>query len=221
MNRQKGIAPILIVLLIAAAVGGYLIYQKQTKTAIMPSTLVRTSPNPVASSVATSSAETTNWKTYRAPGYIGIKVKYPADKLSGDITEHMENSKDKPTQDENLTLWRTTIPLKDSMILVNRKHNINPLTNKPYNSIEEYDSRANNFSTIQISHNDAKDSGEYLNQKGEYQRDIIFFRNNYIWIIQEISPKTSQVRYLEKILPTWTFFEYSPNESGVYKDVDR
>ena len=31
MNRQKGLSPILIIILIAVTVGGFLIYQKQSK----------------------------------------------------------------------------------------------------------------------------------------------------------------------------------------------
>lgn len=60
MNRQKGIAPILIIILIAVAVGGYLLYQKQLKSV----SVSQSSPSPVASPVASSSAEIANWKTY-------------------------------------------------------------------------------------------------------------------------------------------------------------
>ncbi|MBI4035544.1 hypothetical protein HY383_01220 [Candidatus Daviesbacteria bacterium] len=62
MNQQKGLAPILIVLLIALGIGGYLIYQKQAKPVV---------PQPVTSPAAPNSAETANpdsigvnWKTY-------------------------------------------------------------------------------------------------------------------------------------------------------------
>lgn len=44
MNKQKGLAPILIVLLIAVALGGYLIYQKQPKSFVPQTT--ETSPSP-------------------------------------------------------------------------------------------------------------------------------------------------------------------------------
>ncbi|MBI2315366.1 hypothetical protein HYU93_04925 [Candidatus Daviesbacteria bacterium] len=66
MNKQKGLAPLLIVLLIALAVGEYLI-TKQTKPVIVSQSVTRSSPSPVSS----SSAETANpdsiranWKTY-------------------------------------------------------------------------------------------------------------------------------------------------------------
>lgn len=64
MNKRKGLAPVLIVLLVALAVGGYLLYQRQTKPA----------PQSVAST------ETTNWKTY-VSSQLGIEFKYPADYL--------------------------------------------------------------------------------------------------------------------------------------------
>lgn len=59
MNRQKGIAPILIVIIISVAVGGYLIYSNysnnRTKTTTVPQQSIQPSP---------SADETTNWKTY-------------------------------------------------------------------------------------------------------------------------------------------------------------
>lgn len=53
---QKGLAPILIIILIALAAGGYLIYQKQTK-------LVNVS-QPSPPSVASSSAEIATWEQF-------------------------------------------------------------------------------------------------------------------------------------------------------------
>lgn len=225
--KQSGLAPIsiLIAILILTLLGVGALYvtnQQNQKVKKLLLENIPSSPAPTAkSNESTTSAETTNLKTYRAPGYIGIKVKYPSDKLIGSITEYTDESKDKPTQDENLILWQTTIPLKNSNILIIRKHNLNLSTNKPYGSVEEYDPRAKNFSTVQVSNNSARDSGEYQTQTGTYQREIIFFRKNYIWSIQEVSIQNSKERYLETILSSWTFFEYNPSETGVYKDVDR
>ncbi|MBI2330309.1 hypothetical protein HYU94_02885 [Candidatus Daviesbacteria bacterium] len=72
MHRQKGLAPILIILLIALAVGGYLLYQKQLNPSwndykLFP--ISQPSPSPVTSPVASSSAETANWKTYTSSEY--------------------------------------------------------------------------------------------------------------------------------------------------------
>lgn len=76
---EAGFAPILIVILIALAVGGYLIYQKQTKP------VFQSSPSPVATPVASSSAETinpdsigANWKTYKN-SQSKYTLKYPSE----------------------------------------------------------------------------------------------------------------------------------------------
>lgn len=63
--KQKGLAPILIVLLIALAVGGYLLYQKQTK----PVSISQSSPTPIASD------ETANWKIFNSN--LSFSFKYP------------------------------------------------------------------------------------------------------------------------------------------------
>lgn len=47
-NKQKGLVPILIVLLIALGIGGFLIYQKQNKTV----SISQPSPSPVSNPVA-------------------------------------------------------------------------------------------------------------------------------------------------------------------------
>lgn len=58
-SESKGLAPLVIIILIALAVGGYLLYQKQLKPAVP-----QPSVNPVASPVPTGAGETTNWETY-------------------------------------------------------------------------------------------------------------------------------------------------------------
>lgn len=61
--KQKGFAPILIVIIITALIGGYLIYQNSFQIKTPPPTTQLTSiPSSVPES--TNSAETTNWKTY-------------------------------------------------------------------------------------------------------------------------------------------------------------
>lgn len=67
---QKGFVPILIILLVAAAaaLGGYLIYQKQSKST--PSLQPTTQPSP------SPTDETANWKTYRDER---LMFRYPED----------------------------------------------------------------------------------------------------------------------------------------------
>ena len=69
MNKQKGLAPILIILLIAAAVGGYFIYanylNNQTRVTQQNT---KSSPSPTD--------ETANWKTY-THNELSYSIKYP------------------------------------------------------------------------------------------------------------------------------------------------
>ena len=79
---QKGLAPILIVLLIAV-IGGYLIYQNQSAAKPyrpFPSAApeIKPSSSPAdASGAPTGAAETANWKTYTNTA-IGIEFKLPS-----------------------------------------------------------------------------------------------------------------------------------------------
>lgn len=68
MNRQKGIAPILIVLLIALTVGGYLLYQNQSKPAPVQQA---TQPTPTPD-------ETASWKTYKNDQF-NFELRLPED----------------------------------------------------------------------------------------------------------------------------------------------
>lgn len=89
--NQKGLVPILIIILVAAAVlGGYFIYQNQPKPTPPPQPKTLINPedysNPPAStyiSESIPSAETANWKTY-ANTQFKFLIKYPLDFLVND-----------------------------------------------------------------------------------------------------------------------------------------
>lgn len=58
--KQAGLVPILIIILVAAALGGYFIYQKQTKSASSPQ------PSPLSTETPAKVEDpTANWKTYQ------------------------------------------------------------------------------------------------------------------------------------------------------------
>lgn len=66
LMKQHGLAPIIVVLLIALTIGGIFLYQRQTKPVAVPQTATQSSPSPVgASSAPKGDAETANWKTYK------------------------------------------------------------------------------------------------------------------------------------------------------------
>lgn len=79
--RQAGLAPIVIVVLIATlAVGGYLIYKLPRNVVVpqAPQTTSAPSPTPSPSPAPTGIDETTNWKTYTNTGY-RFSLRYPQD----------------------------------------------------------------------------------------------------------------------------------------------
>lgn len=73
LMNQKGLAPILIVFLIAIlGIGGYLIYTKTYSTPQPSSNLAPATPAP------TTTDETANWKTYTNTEY-ALQINYPPD----------------------------------------------------------------------------------------------------------------------------------------------
>ena len=75
--RQAGLAPILIVLIIATLVGGYLIYQNQPKLTPSPKPTTQPSPSPAGViPIPNGSGETATWKTYVDNNY-RYSIQYP------------------------------------------------------------------------------------------------------------------------------------------------
>ena len=70
--NQKGLAPLLIVLLIAAALGGYLIYQKQHQSQTKPVSNIETVTQ---SNTLESTPSPTTLPTYSACSYKGAQLK--------------------------------------------------------------------------------------------------------------------------------------------------
>ncbi len=89
---QKGFAPILIVILIAIIVGGYLIYKYVgfcgsnciDESKVFPAdsaSLIKQTPQPIATpQVASVLDETANWKTYRDQ-QIRFELQYPSEMI--------------------------------------------------------------------------------------------------------------------------------------------
>lgn len=85
LMTQKGLAPILIVILIAAATFGYLIYSgKINVNQIKPSPAYR-SPDGTTMS-KNQNDETVNWKTFESPTF-GFSYKYPNDWVNDNMCQ--------------------------------------------------------------------------------------------------------------------------------------
>lgn len=85
--REKGLAPIVIIILVALGVGGYLIYQNQTKVTSQPQSVIQPSPQPTEPTDATSTnslpspttakpANKSGWKSYN-DSKIGFSYQLP------------------------------------------------------------------------------------------------------------------------------------------------
>lgn len=71
--KQKGLAPILVALLIAVAIGGYLVYTNYSNNRVKPT------PSPKPTTQPSSAPDlTANWKTYTNAKF-GYYLKYPTD----------------------------------------------------------------------------------------------------------------------------------------------
>lgn len=82
MDKQKGISALIIVILVALAVGGYLVYQKYLNSVSVPQPTSQPVSTPAAivfTNESTSSAETANWKTYTNQ-IQQFLIKYPDNK---------------------------------------------------------------------------------------------------------------------------------------------
>lgn len=132
---QKGIVPIVIILLIAAVIGGYLIYQKQfkstpsakyqqtTQSSVSPTSKASVtkpaSPNP--SSAQTSIDQTDNWLIYEDSKY-PLSFKYP--------TDWLVNSKDEQGYDQRII----SLAKKDTPTTVSLSFSILPSWNNTGNA---------------------------------------------------------------------------------------
>lgn len=96
---QKGLAPILIILLIAIlGVGGYFIYQKQASKPSTAPQATQSSPTPPA-----NTDETGNWKTYKdSNGFFTIEYPYNW-KISYSNSVNLDDSTWKGKQDVTFT----------------------------------------------------------------------------------------------------------------------
>lgn len=140
--NQKGLAPILIVLILAFLVGGYLVYQKQPKPTPSPSAPSTTSYTPQPSPVN----ETANWKIYTSNKY-RFSFKYNPD---WKLTEQ--------TNGADVTNNTTTVGLNHYFdISIKVSDNIN------HKTAEEFINSSNITTASNVSKNPFSGSKKYTN----------------------------------------------------------
>lgn len=131
--KQAGFAPLLIVVLITLALGGYFIYQKQTKPTPSPQSTIQPTSAPLPKDYTDSEKklkiqktpileQTTSWKIYKNDKY-GLQIKYPPDWVTkenfktfenGDLIVFLDNTHPQRANTEyyNTGIFAIGIPLK-------------------------------------------------------------------------------------------------------------
>lgn len=186
MNKQKGLAPILIIILIALAVGGYLFIQKQPK----PVSTSQPSPSPIASD------EIATWKTYTNNKY-GYSVKYPGDKFVS-----CENI----TEDTGLRLWKVPfdcpyahdVPYKIGVVIYKTgeyKEYKTPATTEEL-TIDE-------VKAIKKTYQYTEADGPLFSAKGS--TEVVITRRNNTYLIQFLGVEQENLAIFDQILSTFRF----------------
>jgi hypothetical protein len=192
--RQKGFAPIIILLVIVAlGLFGYFAFAKGYLSVNLPKPLASVIPSAIPSPSITPDP-TANWKTYNNSS-LGFEVKYPAD-----FTTKVDSI---PNNGVQVTFNNS----KQKGILIIKRPNNNPASNKQYGSLEEFDPRIKNFMPILIGGNKAWDSGTYTTQGDTIQRDIVLLNGDSVWAIQDIQLEDHPNDTFNLMLSTFKFTE--------------
>lgn len=205
--NQKGLSPILIVILIALGVGGYLIYQKQAKpnpvSTPSPVAQVTTQPSP------TLSDETANWKTYEnKQGSIKYAFRYPPNWISGGEGELQNPIFYSP----NKSLWFTVIMISNGFSIKQIAEEESPpeyqlisrkdVTLSGYNAIIQEVKTAPQLSTVVVYVSNLKINEQSASSKKEGSLGSIHLNLQDLSNPEEV---TQVKREFDQILSTFKF----------------
>lgn len=195
MKNQKGFVPVIIILIVLIGfVGVYYLGTLKPKNVVVNPTstpTVSNSPSSVATFKSATSDPITEWKTYQ-DNNMGFEIKYP---IEFNVTKELI-----PNDGIQITLSS-----KNRNILIIKRTNVNPITNKEFGSLEEFDSRIKDFNKILIDQNEAWDSRQYTTQNNLIQRDIILKNSDSIWIMQDVQKIDYTSTNFDQILSTFKF----------------
>ena len=181
-----------ILLIISVLIAGFFAYQ--TQNLVKQITELQPTPTPIASTEPSPTTDpSADWQTFTNKE-LGFEIKYPKNfTISSGLI---------PNNGTQITL----ISDQRNILIIN-KPNINPLTNKKYESLEQFDPRVKNFKLIMIGQYEAKDSGIYDTQGGTTQRDLIMEKDDSIWIIQDLQKEELTNEIFDQIISTFKFIE--------------
>ena len=223
MNRQEGVVPILIVILIVLAVSGYLIYNNylNNRTKVV-SPLATTNPIPAptganVSSESTGSAlspaptgagETANWKTYTNSA-LGFSFSYPKE-LNYIYDQFGFNHPDNPEGNLLLQNYDGSKLSKDDS--ANFQMEVDAYKNTDQATLEKYVkdpnkvwniNNAQTFTSL-ILGNEPALKGQAI-QKNEKVPTLWVAHKGYILTIHSETPNSQNASWFNQILSTFKF----------------
>ncbi|MBI2085838.1 hypothetical protein HYT74_00695 [Candidatus Daviesbacteria bacterium] len=205
--KQKGLAPILIVLLIALGIGGYLTYQKQIKPVAAPQQVTQSIPTPSSNPESFVSTEFANWKTHADQKY-NFTIKYPV------TFSHKNKTTNKDGKTINIDMWAENYTSKPTLFYI-----------YSYDNSINLDLKTTDFVSNYTFKNITEESIIMLNQKVKKTTfDKNFFsigpldkgRYNYTFVYFAPQLYPGQFEQFDQILSTFKFTDQVESPEGKF-----
>lgn len=211
--EQKGLAPILVVLIIALGIGGYLIYSGKINLN------QKYSPQQTTQT-PTASDQTANWKTYTNSS-LGFSFSYPKE-LSYLYDQFGFNHPDNP--EGNLLLQNYDGSKSTKGDSSNFQFQIEAYKNSDQVSLDNYIKNPNKvwnmnnpqtFTSIMLGDRQAY-KGQSI-QKNEKVPAVWVMNNSYIFTITLSTPNSKNAVWFDKILSTFKFLDKNTSDVSNWK----
>ncbi len=204
---QKGLAPIIIVILIAVALGGYLLYKQQPKPTL-------SSPQTTYSTSSPTTDETANWKTYTNSIY-QFSFDYPQDWSFNTPSLEDKHSNNKSVLQINIS---SDSDIKNKILLENQK-DILSMTVVIWDNrsktldqgIAEWDKFFQNPSPTSTSTKSVNQitwiTRELTNISNIPIKQYITKKGNYLYILTASPQDSTFINLADQILSTFKFIQ--------------
>lgn len=215
MGKQKGMTPLVVVVLVAVTIAGYVIYQKQFKQVTAPQQ-VQSTPAPIPIPESTSSAETTNWKIYTNTKY-GYTLKYPNNwYVWKDVEDDWSDTQIIDDHPEDGRLY------KSISIQVIKEVGPQWANTKAY--FDEVYNRADKSLRFLLDETQAVNQIEKSNPKtatsAYYSIKVYAFKDNRVFVLSLLGPDEQSIQSKKKIFDQiLSTFKFLPATAGDYQNL--
>ena len=208
MKTERGLVPILIVLILAALIGGYLIYQKQTRST-PPSITTQTTPSIATTATWETTTFSVNNFSIRYPmtwtivpkGTSNESISYHIESLKRWVdSENKRKNKDHNCINCFKIYWQQETTINNKPTIIQEVSYLDLYTPDPYNTNERYleaDTFDNNTKVVEIW-GLLKETKHDLNKS--FPKEKINEFSQILSTIQFINPPFDWYRQLPKIL---------------------